>query len=591
MRQWWVFLMCVLAALAPAGVHAGMPPTLPLEAGSGIVQLTSLWTWTDPSGTATVEQVASGHTPFAPVDVPRVQPSGSGSALWLALRLQRAADAPPDWSLALPSAILDRVIVYQPDGRRGWRSLRAGDRVPISHWPEAGRYPAFPLHLEHTAALDVYLRIEHPTAMALSVRLAPRNAHERRMRLEYLAIGVALGGLLLLVAGAVWQAATLRARSHTWFATFGLVSTLAWAAYTGLAGQLLWGEHPTWTDAAPGFLGLLASSLWLALVNSFGLATAGARWLAGCIRAAAWLGCVLALAHVFLLPRHQSAALIAGYFGLTAALSLAAAAVSWQRGEPAGRWLMLGAAPLALCVVLALGRLFGLVDRSWLTEYIVVGGLAWSLPLVKAMIDRRLRARRSTQLRQQALASHDPLTGLPKLAPFRARFRRVLSRYATTREPACLLIVAVANLPAIKLSRGNGAAEECLLRAVLKIQKLVRDVDVIARVGDGCFAVLLEGVHGRARVSEFGSHLVASGLMPDPEHPTDPLLHFHVTAALLTEVAEPGVTLIEELFHLLATMSPRTRRPIRYLSPHDARGVGRAWHREASALDRLPEVI
>jgi hypothetical protein len=110
-------------------------------------------------------------------------------------------------------------------------------------------------------------------------------------------------------------------------------------------------------------------------------------------------------------------------------------------------------------------------------------------------------------------------------------------------------------------------AEQSLLRSVIKLRRLVRDVDTVARMGEARFAVILEGASLRASVTERAARLIAAGLMPLPGLKPDVTLQFHIAALLLNErpleAAEVEAALAGQLSH----MSPRTRRPIRFIVP------------------------
>lgn len=547
----------------------------------------------DPLGQLTIEQAARHIHALDAFDLRRAG-LPPGAALWVKLRLQRSPEAPTRWVLEIPMPTVDRVTVFQRDTAGKWQSAQAGDHVRISHWPEPGRYPAFDVDVPVGAPVDLFLRLEHATPAALPLRLVSAAQHDQRSKLEYLVLGIGFGSLVLLVVGALWQSLMLRDRGYAWFAAYSLVSMLSAASHTGVATHLLWGEAPDWPDAAPGCMALLAGALALRMVHHLTVQTDRSRAVAELLRLLAAAGPILAACFMFVPRREWGMLLVGAYLLVAAVLGLAAIALAMRRHDAVGRWMLAGALPLAAAVGLTLAHLFGLVEGSWLTDYAAVLATAWNLPLIKAALNSRMQERRSTRLRQQALASHDPLTGLPKITHFRGRLRRALNRYVQQGEPSALVVVSVANLLAIKVSRGAEVAEECLLRAVIKIQSLVRDVDVVGRVGDSCFGLVLEGADNRSAVSDFASHLVASGLMQDPEHPGDPALHFHVVAVLLNEHPQPTATLIEELVQLLATMSPRTRRPIRYLQPQGMESepvddITRVAH--VRQVDRIPEVI
>jgi GGDEF domain-containing protein len=110
-------------------------------------------------------------------------------------------------------------------------------------------------------------------------------------------------------------------------------------------------------------------------------------------------------------------------------------------------------------------------------------------------------------------------------------------------------------------------AEQSLLRSVIKLRRLLRDVDTVSRVGEARFGVLLEGVDSRAAVTDRAARLIAAGLMPLKGLKPEVTLQFHVAAVLLDERVMEAHDLVDALNDTLARMSPRTRRPVRFLDP------------------------
>ena len=66
-------------------------------------------------------------------------------------------------------------------------------------------------------------------------------------------------------------------------------------------------------------------------------------------------------------------------------------------------------------------------------------------------------------------------------------------------------------------------------------------------------------------VTERATRLIAAGLMPLPGLKPDVTLQFHVAALLLGERPLEPEAIQEALAAQLAQMSPRTRRPIRFI--------------------------
>jgi GGDEF domain-containing protein len=114
---------------------------------------------------------------------------------------------------------------------------------------------------------------------------------------------------------------------------------------------------------------------------------------------------------------------------------------------------------------------------------------------------------------------------------------------------------------------GAAVAEQSLLRSVIKLRRLLRDVDTVSRVGEARFGVILEGASSRSSVTERATRLIAAGLMPLPGLKPDVTLQFHVAALLLSERPLESDEVQAALAGQLARMSPRTRRPIRFIQP------------------------
>jgi GGDEF domain-containing protein len=100
---------------------------------------------------------------------------------------------------------------------------------------------------------------------------------------------------------------------------------------------------------------------------------------------------------------------------------------------------------------------------------------------------------------------------------------------------------------------------------VIKLRRLLRDVDTVSRVGEARFGVILEGASSRSSVTERASRLIAAGLMPLPGLKPDVTLQFHVAALMLDEQPMEADEIQQALADKLARMSARTRRPIRFV--------------------------
>jgi diguanylate cyclase (GGDEF)-like protein len=165
------------------------------------------------------------------------------------------------------------------------------------------------------------------------------------------------------------------------------------------------------------------------------------------------------------------------------------------------------------------------------------------------------------------LPSIDPLTGLLSPRLFRDRVQAAVRRYARSRHNAVILYSRLANYTRIHDVHGSAAAEQSMIRAAMKLQRLMPDADCIGRVGESTMGLIFETVTARAAIMERASRLVAHGLMPLPGLKPEVTLNLHVAANVLAENPLEARQLKAAMESVLNSMSPRTRRPIRFLEP------------------------
>lgn len=554
------------AAAAPA------PPVILLEDSTPDIDADGLGlAWIDTEGTASFGQaMAARDTQYRRLPPRSIHSLGNRAALWLRLRVARADTARAEWLLEIPLPYIDAVTVYQQDARGEWRPQSAGDTVAVSSWPEAGRYPVFRLSVPAGETRDIYLRIRNVTPLSMPLRLTTEAAHHHRQQVEYLGLGTVFGALLLLIMACAAQSWVYRDPAYGWYAAYAGIMTLAVAAYTGVAAHLLWSDSGTWADTAQGYLALLAGGAALVFVCALGgmavRAPRMARWLQGLGLASPALAVAYAV-----MDRALALPGLGLYLGTVALLNLWVAWQVWRRGDAVGPWMLAAYLPLALSVLLALARLFGWLSASWLTQYAVVIAMVIEVPLLLVALNIRSRERHGTAIRELALSSQDPLTGLLASHLFQDRLRQAIARCRREGEAAAVVFIDLVNHGRIKDSWGPAVAEQSVLRSVIKLRRLLRDVDTTSRVGEARFGLIMEGVSSRAVVTDRAARLIAAGLMPLKGLKPDVTLQFHVAGVLLGEHLMEASELTEALDRLLGDMSARTRRPIRFLEPQATR--------------------
>lgn len=545
--------------------------------------------WLDPHGAAGIEQVASppGRSPLRAAVPGAHYRLGDDGALWLHLRLVQPAGERQQWVLLLPMPQLDQVTVYQQEAG-GWRAESAGDTLAVAGWPEPGRYPFFRLQLPPDTPRDVFVRIHHVRGTVFPVRLATAARFAAQVQREALGLGGTFGAMLLLILGCAAWSWVYRDPLFAWYAGYAGLTTLAVASFTGTAAHLLWPRFGALQDAPTAMLGCAAVASALLLVRN----TLGLRRRLPLQDRTVSLSAAAGFALALLLPFIGKAAylpIVGGYISGASLLALAISAAGWWRGDTVGRWVFSAQAPMVLAAIVTVFGVLGWATPPFDSQYLLVVGLAIEVPLLLVALFIRSRDRHSAQVREQALATQDALTGL--LAPhlFTDRLCQVVARHRRDGEAAAVVYIDLVNHARIRDYFGTAVAEQSLLRSVIKLRRLLRDVDTASRVGEARFGIILEGASSRSSVTERATRLIAAGLTPLPGLKHDVTLQFHIAAVLLNELSLEADEIELALAGQLARMSPRTRRPIRFLSRErrpegpDSSQFGASAHAPAAA--------
>ncbi|GAC1604046.1 MAG: hypothetical protein NVS3B2_09120 [Ramlibacter sp.] len=564
------------AAVAAAAV---VPTILLDEAGGPQRDPPAGLEWTDAAGKVTLDQLLAGAGgPFTPLDPARIRSLGTAGALWVHLRVSRPSDSHMAWVAELPLPPLDAVTLYQQDNKGGWRAQSAGDRLPVAGWPEPGRFPVFRLEVPPGQTRDVYFRVQHNARSNIPLRITTLIDHGMRMQLAYLGLGLVLGGLLLLIASCMVQSWVFRDRAFFGYAAYATTIALAMAAITGAAGHLLWPHSGFLADAAQGGLGLLSAAAAILFVRDLSGIGVRAPRLAAFARWTGLTGPVL-VGIYSVMDRPPATVLLGVYLTLACALNLVIAWRSWREGDKVSLWILAAYLPLAVALGATLVRIFGVAPASWANQYGMVAAMALQVPLLLVALGIHSRERHGATTRELALSSQDALTGLLAAHLFHDRLRQMVARNRRNGESAAVLFVDLANYAAIRAQHGSSVAEQSVLRSVIKLRRLLRDVDTLSRIGEARFGLLLERTSSRMTVTDRAAGAVAAGIMPVRGQKPDVILHFHIAAALLDEVAMDAPTLTDALGALLDSMAPGTSRPIRFVGasttvPLDARASG-----------------
>lgn len=90
------------------------------------------------------------------------------------------------------------------------------------------------------------------------------------------------------------------------------------------------------------------------------------------------------------------------------------------------------------------------------------------------------------------------MTALPERVRFFAALRRTLDESARHQKPFGLLVTHVQRMRDINISLGYATGDLILANLAQRIGRMLRDVDVLARIGDAGYGIILPDLAGRA---------------------------------------------------------------------------------------------
>jgi len=269
--NWLRLLGCWLALCGWALPGAAQVP-LVLGNGGSYALAPAVSYLRDPGGILTLDDV------LQPAAQARLQPVADSTtatnfgltpdAIWMRVTLRLATGAPRDWLLQVAYPPLDRIELYQPDGRGGWARSRAGDTVQprdsVPHRTHVLRV-ALPAGDDHV----LYVRVASQGPVSAPLRLWQPDALWASDQVTYSVLSLYFGLLLGLLAYNLLLFVSVRDPAFLLYVAFVASLGLAQSALTGLGMQFLWGAWVWWTNAAPNIGNSAAAVFGLLFARQF----------------------------------------------------------------------------------------------------------------------------------------------------------------------------------------------------------------------------------------------------------------------------------------------------------------------------------
>ncbi len=521
--RWWALLVCVcLGMLAPASAQ---PVELP--AGAATLALSPLARYHhDESAAARIEDA------WRRVDAGRFVPVPDGDAtfgfrkgaFWFHVRIVNRDPVTTRWLLVQEYPLSDRVDVHvrYPDGRQVHRS--GGDHRPFAARDIRYRHPNFLVDLPTGVPVDLLVRIESESSMQVPLQLYAPGAFTEVSRDAQFAIGLYYGILLALFFYNLVLWLSLRDASYFWYLCHITAFGLVLFTLNGLGFEYLWPASPWLADHSVPISICLALIAMLQFSRTF--LELPRRWPAGNRMLLLLIAffVLFGIASVWLPLRVStpvaSRAVLLGVVGI-----VIATVVVLRRGYTPAKLLLLAWSMFLLGTAMFTLLAFGVLPKTFITEYGVQIGSALEMLLLSIALGHRYAALRNENQRIVAEANQrlerkvahrtqemrsammqleeaharlrdssrrDGLTGLYNRAWFHEAFAELVVRTRRARAPLALMMIDLDHFKSINDRHGHFVGDDCLRWAAHRIGRSLRPHDaLLARFGGEEFVAAL----------------------------------------------------------------------------------------------------
>jgi GGDEF domain-containing protein len=454
-------------ALVPG---SGADPTLPLDPQT-------VWSWPD-------SQFAPGKA--EPV---RVQ-DGNRLIGRFSVLLQ---DSPHGLLVDIAMPRLDIVHLSYRYNNEAWRSVTAGDQIPMVKWPFANRMPVFvipPKPGELQIIVDVPAQDLFPSPVKLWADPAFREEQTLRNMEASAALSLALTSMLICFGAA------LIFRRFVFLAV-GLYSISIFFVASGQGGILgvYFGTTTTWFNDYVKYI----SAAFFGAVVPWTISTVVAqkyysRWVARL--ADVWLvGSVMAmLVMFFTVPRATQWALLSPFLIVSLIFALGIALASVLRRQAHGYLALLAALLLCVGIFAPIAAYWGYLDGTWSFSITALMFLSSSTLLLMALL---LQYRHGNRVVARAADApgRDALTGLLNREVFERKLAQTVQEISANGSHTLFVYVSASDTDTLQQRFGGEGFESGMVQMAAALSSSISVMDTVARVATNAFGITVDMPH------------------------------------------------------------------------------------------------
>ncbi|MBC7647573.1 MAG: hypothetical protein H7197_00405 [Vitreoscilla sp.] len=561
MRTFWLFLLGLISAASHAQVFDRLYPD------SAQIELAQPLEWVAAAKDAVANPDQFREQPeiwrFQPYTASTVLPTSDKQDVWVRFTLPITATR-QGWFVRIPRTSIVRISFFSLAGPGRWQTQFAGESVAPAQWALRTISPSFEVQSSSRSEQSFYLRFEHRVAITERPMLVSP--------IEYIAgstrVGIVIGllggmfGLLTVMCMAAYVIA--RNTVFLWFGSFVVALMVSQATLIGFGGWRIWpgsvhlNQVMGWVSACLA----LAAGTWFCAKASY--ARDSHIWIYRLLRALALgslLVALLAAVNVNVFTRELRNACVA----LVTVLVIGSMVWMALRGQLWNAILLVGLAPIGLATLARLAYNLGWTRQIELAQaagiFSAIMGLLW---LMLALVWRGRAALLSTEL-AAALNNYDATSGLVQARVAKIRLPQLLLRATQFKLGCGVIMLRWVDYAQLMASLSPEKQSAMLKQLGQVLNRVVRDIDTAACLGDGYFLMLIEGPISRSSLSSLCTQILTSCIRLSDKFAMPNAFNFHIAIWHANLVPCTDNEVLEALQTRLSKMSFGTKRPVQFV--------------------------
>lgn len=439
------------------------------------------------------------------------------SAYWLRFDVENRGAEPVEAVLSISQAFLDRIEFYAPGTAGDYRRRVAGESL-MQKDHDGHINPAFYFTLPSGISGPYYLRINTVDTMLIPLSLWERNAYEQSDRLLWLFYGISFGALIAVIFYSLFLYLTTRDPSSGFYVLYVTAFLIVLMDFDGFFTAYLWPGSLWWSDRFHVISSVTMAMLSLMFIQSFLSTRSMLVRIHRIINFYRLFGVFLVAGALYwddYADVMQVLVISSLFFPM---LALTAGVMRFRQGERTARFFLLAWAFGAVSVLIYLSMHLGILPGSsfWVIHAMDVGvvieSILFSLAIadkmdqhrrdkirieceakeqLAEMVDERTAELNEARLQAEQLANTDMLTQLNNRRAFYSIGEVLQHNSGRYQRPLSAIMLDIDHFKAINDKHGHAAGDEAIRAVGETLSNVVREADVIGRLGGEEFAVLL----------------------------------------------------------------------------------------------------